>query len=140
MWCILCLLLIALWMRSYWWSDSRGWVFSNQHAVVIESIAGRCLFSFGPPSAMGPTPTIFTAEVQSRFNHLYIDLNGPKLALRHHQYAGVTLFSIPYSLAVILSSCASIAPWFRWRFSLRTLFIAMTLVAIVLGVIVLSMQ
>ena len=38
-------------------------------------------------------------------------------------------------LAILLASIAT-APWLRWRFSLRTLLIATTLVAVVLAIIV----
>ena len=36
---------------------------------------------------------------------------------------------------VLLMAALAAVPWLRWRFSLRTLLIAMTLVAVVLGII-----
>ena len=36
----------------------------------------------------------------------------------------------------MLSATLAVAPWLRWRFTLRTLLIATTLVAVVLGLIV----
>ena len=49
------------------------------------------------------------------------------------------LFAIRYWSPVVLSATLATVPWIRhlsWRFSLRTLLIAMTLVAVVLGLAV----
>jgi hypothetical protein len=43
---------------------------------------------------------------------------------------------VPYWFAVMLMIVASATPWFPLRFSLRTLLIATTLVAVVLGLAV----
>jgi hypothetical protein len=45
-----------------------------------------------------------------------------------------------YSYLILPAAILAIAPWLSWprRFSLRTLLIAMTLVALVLGVVVLA--
>jgi hypothetical protein len=42
----------------------------------------------------------------------------------------------PYWMAVLGTGSAAAAPWFRYRFTLRTLLIATTLVALVLGLLV----
>ena len=44
--------------------------------------------------------------------------------------------SAPHWFVALLAVGISILPWLRWRFSLRTLLIATTLVAVVLGVVV----
>jgi hypothetical protein len=46
------------------------------------------------------------------------------------------LLMFPHWFLVLLSAAFATAPWIRWRFSLRTLLIATTLVAVVLGLIV----
>jgi hypothetical protein len=46
------------------------------------------------------------------------------------------LVRTPHWLPILLSAALVAAPWLRWRFSLRTLLIATTLVAVVLGAIV----
>jgi hypothetical protein len=43
---------------------------------------------------------------------------------------------VPHCFAAFLVTIFAALPWFRWRFSLRTLLIGMTLVAVVLGLIV----
>jgi hypothetical protein len=47
---------------------------------------------------------------------------------------------IPMWFFVLVSGALAIAPWLPWRFSLRTLLITMTLVAVVMGAIVYSMR
>jgi hypothetical protein len=46
-------------------------------------------------------------------------------------------FSVPLWLLAVLAAMIGVIPWIRWsnRFTIRTLFIAMTLVAVVLGLI-----
>jgi hypothetical protein len=59
----------------------------------------------------------------------------PKTAQRPSQY----LFVVPYYFPFLLTSSLSLAPWVRYvryRFTLRTLLIVTTLVAVVLGLIV----
>jgi hypothetical protein len=47
-----------------------------------------------------------------------------------------TMIRVPNWLLVVPLAIAVAIPWLRWRFSLRTLLIATTLVAVVLGLIV----
>ena len=42
-------------------------------------------------------------------------------------------FVIPHRVLIVVFSLASIAPWISWGFGLRTLLIAMTLIAAALG-------
>ena len=44
--------------------------------------------------------------------------------------------TVPTWLLVSLFAAFAALPWLRWRFSLRTLLIATTLIAVVLGIIV----
>jgi hypothetical protein len=48
--------------------------------------------------------------------------------------------SAPYWLLVLASAALGASPWLRWQFSLRTLFIAMMLVALVMGAIVYAIR
>jgi hypothetical protein len=43
---------------------------------------------------------------------------------------------IPIWFLITLSAALAVAPWMRWRFNLRTLLIATTLIAFVLGAVV----
>jgi hypothetical protein len=46
------------------------------------------------------------------------------------------LLFAPYWFPVLISGVLAAVPWIRWRFSLRTLLIATTIIAVVLGLIV----
>ena len=48
--------------------------------------------------------------------------------------------SVPYSFLILLTSMVAVSPWFLWRFSLRTLLIVTTLVAVGLGAIVYAVR
>jgi hypothetical protein len=55
----------------------------------------------------------------------------------------ISLLFLPYWPVVLLASTLAVLgvlPWLRWRFSLRTLLIATTLVALVLGAIVYAVR
>jgi hypothetical protein len=45
-------------------------------------------------------------------------------------------FALPHWVPIMISAALAVAPWIRWRFSLRALLIATTLVAVFLGAIV----
>jgi len=45
---------------------------------------------------------------------------------------GINL-AIPIWLPILLLASLAVVPWMRWQFSLRTLLVATTLVAVVLG-------
>jgi hypothetical protein len=47
-----------------------------------------------------------------------------------------TVVCLPYSLTVLVVCAVSIAPWIHYRFSLRSLLVVRTLVAVALGLIV----
>jgi hypothetical protein len=53
---------------------------------------------------------------------------------------GVTLRAVqlPHWFLVVLTAAFTVIRWMKWRFSLRTLLIATTLVAVALGAIVLA--
>ncbi len=130
---IACVLLIVFWVRSYWWIDAlfglgsapQYFAVGSEHGVIsvtgnpnllaLLSAANWKLEGFPP----GPKPA------QSGFLGFYYETS---------QQQGTRL-RFPICFLVILSVTAGAAPWIR-RFSLRTLMIATTLVAVVLGLIV----
>jgi hypothetical protein len=52
------------------------------------------------------------------------------------RYSSFNQYVVPYWFCVIIPAAIAVAPWFRCRFSLRTLLITMMLIAVVLGLIV----
>jgi hypothetical protein len=104
-----CVLLIALWVRSYWPQDSIG--------TGIQSHAGEL-------------------EVKSRKGWFHVRAFDSQPRTFGWPYR--TLFKVPYLIPVFIAAALAIIPWMRWskRFSLRTLLIATTLVAVGLGIAV----
>jgi hypothetical protein len=136
---IICLLLIALWVRSHWRFDCIYSLYKNRMShgmsLTLASNAGIILIPIRP----------------ARETDLFLyDHKGWKLRSRE---ADPETFNvqwmpapdkpwvvIPHWLPVVLCSTLAAAPWiqrFR-RFSLRTLLIAMTLAAVILGTIVIA--
>jgi hypothetical protein len=128
-WVLACALLILLWVRSYWKSDALcyGGLPRAKSARIIESDLGDLRFS----SKFSPDPTdtgrwLFTSKpTATRLRHRY-SFAGAGYTPAH--YSGLT---VPMWMPVILLAGMSFVPWLR--FSLRTLLIATTLVAVVLG-------
>ena len=120
-------LLIVLWVRSYWWHDViHGPVFKTGTVNVV-SYVGRVGFNYysgrgrqwrtsSKPIGVSHAPTPDELGALSR-------LSG------RSAIAPYSVFSVAFAVAAAL-------PWLRWRFSLRTLLFAATLVAVVLGLLV----
>jgi hypothetical protein len=126
---IICLLLIVLWVRSYWWSDLYIAQLSSQRYFGIGDTNGRTFF--GTARSVGhPAWTLIVEPSENRAEYF------PRID--ESVYAGGVDLYLPNWMLVILTATLAAAPWISWskRFSLRTLLIATTLVAVVLGLIV----
>jgi hypothetical protein len=116
-----------LWVRSYWWLDTN---LDGRHPVA--SYQGKILFNkqlvlFGSrPVTLGTKPSLPQYGISS------IQIGTPGTGINFLD-GGVTT---PYWLVVSLAVATTFAPWLPRRFSLRTLLIATTLVAVVQGLVV----
>ena len=138
-------LLIALWVRSYWYpEDIIVWrTTSAQERITppewyFGNMPGWIGFDYYPDTSPFATREweyeSYPAEEIRRilpspgFLGFYVGLSpGPRD------------FYAPHWFLVLLSAAFAAVPWIRqlkWHFSLRTLLIATTLVAVVLGLIV----
>ena len=119
---IACVLLIVLWVRSYWWLGS---------VCVAKSSPAVCVWGdvYYKPLVYNRNPIHI---VKHDFGPIYIvsfwNSDG-----RIFRIDGV---AIPIWTLILSIAAIAAAPWIRWRFTLRTLLIATTLVAAVLGLIV----
>ena len=128
---VVCLLLIVLWVRSYWqWdtlqyedsSESRGVTSQNGFLLVYKIYQkgkGRWWF--------GSDPAEFPADLKSQLSLNWDDGNGDLMG------PGVT---IPYWLIVLFVLGLGFAPWPPRQFSLRTLLVFTTAIAALLGILV----
>jgi hypothetical protein len=132
-WGIFAVLLCVLWVRSYWWNEgcriARG---------SVGSMYGH--FAIGVNDIFFPPP--FYSELIREDDIKQIERIIQENTTLGFGYVGVPQASnviFPDRIAVLLFSAIAAVPWLRYfprRFSLRTLIIATTLVAVVLGLIV----
>jgi hypothetical protein len=140
----LCVLVIIMWVRSRENLESIGWSLAGGQGFMINSAAGTLSFS----AWHAPNPPI-----QIGFGFSGEHLDAQLMALLEQRIEETTFFGFSHRwdartlgvgfpdwfLFLVLFGLAAL-PWIKWRFSLRTLFIAMTLVAVLLGAIVISMR
>ena len=138
-WGLLAVLLCVLWVRSYSTCDVVGYGLQSSTTLFLETAEGRlCLarvvaanggnsdgFDFHtlPPTGVKPWDSDQLSEC---------------CGVRYKVYStGTVLIDFPLGYVLALSIVASVVPWISFRrFSLRTLLIATTLVAVALGLIV----
>jgi hypothetical protein len=147
---ILCLLLIALWVRSYWWTDNIYYRPGHLDSFRLKSQFGVVQYTPGIEVPWRGGPHLHMEWVRHSYRYYSEKSDLQTISPIERPLRGVnrstrSASQIPHGQVrywhfVILSATIAAAPWFRWRFSLRTLLIAMTLVAVLLGVIVYSMR
>jgi hypothetical protein len=150
---VACVLLVALWVRSYWIVDAPHLKLSGYILCRVTSFRGSIFFKVDKVMALNEFPS--RDEVRSAANvdwprwgwwtpTIQQYANGRPIP-KHFPWFSCTAFKTFFSLKTPFwfwsIMCGTIAglPWVRqWhlRFSLRTLLIATTLVAVMLGLIV----
>ena len=131
---IACVLLIALWVRSYWTYDIVG-IAGPGSEYSIHSTGGfiGVYDMLDISGTSGPT--------NWRYVHRPSDPANFRVSAWRPHYstypdAPSVSVEIPYWMLVLPLGLLAAIPWLRWHFSIRTLLIATTLVAVVLGLIV----
>jgi hypothetical protein len=132
---ILCLLLVALWVRSYEFKDSI-WLSGTSHGLQINSLTGHfavyIVARASPTSQFVPSKTTHD-QISGRWVELfdknvlgfYFGRNGRELRI-----------DVPHWFCVLVIAMVGVVAWrVEWRFSLRTLLIGMAVIAAVLGLI-----
>jgi hypothetical protein len=144
---ILCLLLIVLWVRSYRWLDVIEVPVPNAKRLFLNTGMGciQALLDDGSRGRVRPW-RVRHKRVQELLDTIE-QINKaesamgvrPTHSLSYHKFGfvGDTL-CVPHWFLVLLFTTFAAVPWLRLRFSLRTLLIATTLIAVALGAIVLA--
>jgi hypothetical protein len=141
---IIVILLIVLRSRSIDHRDEARVFFAGNRRVIIESLylqldliasqqqmpwpLGRTGVSSESVRDVIP-PTLFLDD--DKTTRLYY--GGFGIQFSPWQFV---VIAIPHWFAIVSAGILAAIPWIRWRFSLRTLLIAMTLVAVTIGAIV----
>lgn len=127
-----CVLLIALWVRSHSWRDELFGIPFGSGTLAIVSQRGTIEFVtmpasgndiFGDTSFPVDEPMPFIPNLPSTLGRTGVISPGP---------------SVPHKLLVLVTAILAVVPWIERRFSLRTLLIAMTLIAVLLGILAIS--
>jgi hypothetical protein len=129
-WGILCVLLIVMWVRSNWRLDSLDAGSPGKEMFVIVSTRSGIGFAFTPDY------TALWKANQRRFESNSInDSLGlfPPAKFSYDSSDIQTVIGVPYWFLAIALMTLAAAPWFLRNFSLRTLLIATTLIAVVLA-------
>jgi hypothetical protein len=135
-WGIAALLLIALWVTSY----SRGFAYDGplgqKHCLVLYSKYGQFAIWIPINGGPGPVKPLFIMAPDDTYK--ITSMMGQALEPQTFGIPDADTVVCAYWIPTLLASVIGVAPWVRWpnRFSLRTLLIATTLVAVVLGLIV----
>jgi hypothetical protein len=133
-------LLVVLWVRSYWHWDAavRGWGVTPQQFLALPSHSGGVSIQY--LDARGNSMVSFfrwkitTMPAQDRDSVFTAGLWQAGTGFYWYRGSDGFLLSLPDWFLVPLLIALAAAPWLHYRFSLRTLLIAITLVAVVLGV------
>ena len=137
---IACVLLVVLWVRSYWQTFIALKATSDGHTLVVDSSDGDLSFSREPGLATRRLSWTRAQDMTPAWQKLPTSCWGAGFSWRSSPYISVRL---PYWIPTLIFVVASVLPWIvqmSFRFSLRTLLIATTLIALVLGTIVYAMR
>jgi hypothetical protein len=137
-WGILCVLLIVLWVRIYWWTTYIVGRMPASLYFQVSLMPGTFGISIRSETGVGDWAVIHTSseawmtdfESQQAFEV-------PIMGKRWSRVWGAFYFrngkNVPYWFLMVISAAVGAAPWLPLRFSLRTLLIATTLIAGVLA-------
>ncbi len=132
---VLAFALCVLWVGSYWQRSVVPLKTTYDHRYELVSAEGKLIFlsrnriyfnfEFIPQNPYSFVPDLKT---QTRLGFGRIDK------------VGYWAFSVAYGWLASTAIAAALVPWMRWRFGLRTLLLATTLIAVALGLVVYAVR
>lgn len=129
-----CVLIAGLWARSYRRLDEVRIPLPRAYWLSIESVRGRLVWhTFAAPHLQRANLESTTAE--SDWARLDAELP-PWRWIAAVPYGEA--FVMPFWFPTIVTGSLAAAPWLKWRFRLGTMLIATTLLATILGLLVIT--
>jgi hypothetical protein len=129
---IICLLVVGLWVRSHWRFDGIYRLYKNGKSLTLASNDGTILIRTGKEAHL----FLYAHKGWKLWSHGAVP---EALNVQWMPAPDKPWVVIPHWFPVLLFSTLAAAPWIqRFRFSLRTLLIAVTLTAVILGTIVIG--
>jgi hypothetical protein len=142
---IVCLLLIVMWGRSYWWADSAiSQPSTLPRQIGFTSRRGRLTFLVTQRDPRSRVADYFPSSWRIDTDFLSNGFRDPAARPRPMWVYDADrrlgrLLIIPHWFPVLLFGAIATylwLPWFKWRFSLRILLVGITVVAVLLGAVV----
>jgi hypothetical protein len=138
-----CVSLIGLWVRSYYSRDmTRGCIGGSHLHLSVTSLKGEVAIAFdewiGDPHAWMFESVSNSENMIAVFSSVTGKPPVSWVGFRWQFKPSLVVIVFPFWIVVLTPATFTVIPWLHWkrRFSLRTLLIATTLVAAVLGAIV----
>jgi hypothetical protein len=135
---VACGFLIALWVRSLRAEDRLSGHFGTSFAFRIYSSRG-CIVCYAPNMPFQPSNVPWHVAIGSEY---WLGESDPRIASvpKLHYHREEMWATLPHWF--LLGTCMTLAtvPWFPYRYSLRTLLIGITAVAVGLGAIVYAVR
>ena len=129
---IACVLLIVLWVRSYWWVDIGFFKVTKGVFLYGGSMPGTFGFHIYPEEYV---PTGMWHQSAEKWRRALHEREGMGLLGTFRIDTEQVL--VPYWFWLLIPVAVAVVSWLPWRgrFSLRALLLATTLVAVVLGLV-----
>jgi hypothetical protein len=129
-------LLIVLWVRSYFAHDALGCFSGSGHLQIDSAYGGLGIHAARRVKHVEPE---WGFASWSLGPNIYSDWGFKQWTDMSGSYV---TFGFPDWFVILIATTLAVVPWIQWskRFSLRTLLIAMTLIAVMFGLIVWSIH
>jgi hypothetical protein len=124
-WGFACVLLIVLWVRSYRSHENVWFNVTNSRVLTFSSEQGELACQWVATMPLFDFTWIRDISMVRRGSSTWKFIKSPI----------EWIVFLPYWFPTLVSASLGIAPWASWKFSVRTLLIATTLVAVLLGLI-----
>jgi hypothetical protein len=125
---IVCLLLIVLWVRSYWTCDIFTRI-DGEQITTVKSNRGALFLA-----RITTRQTIGQKTRSTGWSYSNNEAMDPAATLWGNATYTVST-TVAYLAIVLVVAAVSSVPWIQWRFSLRTLLLTMTFEAILMGLL-----
>jgi hypothetical protein len=131
---VICLLLVAMWLRSFWWEDAVVVHKSGERFVRVGAAPGAIQVATGGKSRVAPWNRIVESapEVIHELSNMGIPYPS---RFWGRFYIGSSILLVPYWFLILLVVSLAAPPTRNiiWRFSLRMALLFLTLAAGVIG-------
>lgn len=137
---VLCILLIALWVRSHYWFDNFSVAFNGNNGHWLGSVNGELRYAY-PGNGSGrphwPNWRTYDEPVKDWLKHEAPARSVLGFRWSRNYVSPQDVYPIvPHWFLVSIIAVIAMSPWLPWRFSLRTLLIVMTAASVALALIV----